>query len=304
LTVGEALAQGTALFIASGVETAALDASLLLGEVLKTDRVGLVLRSADPLPEGGFARYAESLKRRAAGECAAYILGRKEFRGLDFGVSADVLVPRPDTETLVEAALKHLDARRNTPPLPSPPSVLDLCTGSGAVAIALQYERPGTVLYASDISEAALKIALSNAARLLPYISPVPPAESGQKTEPEHRPVTFIQSDLFAEIPLRFDLITANPPYIPSGMIGALSPEVQGEPRIALDGGADGLALIRRIITEGKDHLRSGGGLLLEADPRQMDTIAGLLASEGYNDIEVYMDLAGRRRVIGGTISA
>jgi release factor glutamine methyltransferase len=176
-------------------------------------------------------------------------------------------------------------------------SVLDLCTGSGAVAIALKHERPGLAVYASDISPAALAIARGNAARLL-----------GDNA------VTFIQSDLFAAfrdppenaktgpdtLPRRFNLIVSNPPYVPSAVIPTLSSEVQREPHLALDGGNDGLTFIRKIITESRDYLAPGGALLLEADPQQMETIAGILAVQGYIGVKKYKDLSSRPRVIFG----
>ncbi|MDR2403509.1 MAG: peptide chain release factor N(5)-glutamine methyltransferase [Spirochaetaceae bacterium] len=304
MTVGEALSQGAALLnqaLAAGEEapssrtalvSPALDAALLLGDILGMDRAGLILADRRPVSPEVLAAYQRSLKRRYAGESVAYIRGRKEFRGLDFSVTAGVLVPRPDTETLVEAALARLDSRFPAGPL----CLLDLCTGSGAVAISLKYERPVLAVYASDISEAALQVARANALRLLP-------AESAPGSRPG---VLFVRGDLFAALedlpaPERvFDLITANPPYIPSALIGSLAPEVQREPRIALDGGRDGMDLIRRIIGEAPGYLRPGGDILLEADPSQMQNIGDLLASRGYKDIQLYMDLAGNRRVIGG----
>jgi release factor glutamine methyltransferase len=180
--------------------------------------------------------------------------------------------------------------------------VLELCTGSGAAAVALKNEAPETEIHASDISVAALEIAAANAARLLP--------ETG---------IRFFQADLFTpllktepdakrsfmplpaapeEQPL-FSLILANPPYVPSADIEGLPPEVQAEPRIALDGGPDGLSLIRRIIHEAPGHLEGGGSLLLEADPRQMESIRSLLVREGYTDIQTYKDLSGAERVCG-----
>jgi release factor glutamine methyltransferase len=163
---------------------------------------------------------------------------------------------------------------------------LDLCTGSGAVAIALKHECPEIEVFASDLSPEALETARLNAARLL-----------GTALEPA---VTFIQSDLFDRISRRFHLITANPPYVCTGDIKKLPREVRGEPRLALDGGADGLDLIRALIAGAPDHLFSGGVLLLEADPRQMPRIASLLEHQGFLDIQTYRDLSGAERVIGG----
>ncbi|MDR1948516.1 MAG: peptide chain release factor N(5)-glutamine methyltransferase [Spirochaetaceae bacterium] len=307
MTVGEALTEGAALLTKTidktpraslpraNIETPALDASLLLGHILGKDRAGLVLARPEPVPPAALDAYCLSLDRRLAGECVARVVGHREFRGLDFTVTPDVLVPRPDTETLVEAALARVDARGSQKPF----SLLDLCTGSGAVAVSLKHERPGLDVYASDISGAALLTARANAARLLP-----PAASNPEESAPG---VGFLRGDLFAallglpEENRSFDLITANPPYIPAGMIDTLAPEVRGEPRLALDGGEDGLKLIRSIIADAPRFLKPGGGLLLEADPGQMGNIGHLLASRGYTGIELYRDLAGRRRVIGGT---
>jgi release factor glutamine methyltransferase len=218
-----------------------------------------------------------------AGECTAYILGRKEFRCLDFTVTPDVLVPRPETETLVEAALALGNGQNLT--------VLDLCTGSGAVAIALKYESPSIELYASDISPKALTIARENARRIL-----------GTRGI-----IHFLEADLFTPLTLSrfpgsFSLITVNPPYIASGEIATLAREVRGEPLLALDGGEDGLSLIRRIITEAPAFLLPGGSLLMEADPRQMALITLILKEKGYRDIRTYQDLSGQDRVITGVV--
>ncbi|MDR2485892.1 MAG: peptide chain release factor N(5)-glutamine methyltransferase [Treponema sp.] len=281
MTVGEALAEGAALLKTASIETPRLDAALLLAEALHTDRAGLILRYLDPVSGEPRQRYGEFLKQRLAGDCVAYIVGHKEFRGLDFAINPGVLVPRPDTETLVEAALSYIDGL----PACETCMLLDMCTGSGAVGIALKHERPRIALYASDISVAALKTAQENARRLL-----------GNRDGDFH----FIQSDLFDRIEGRFTLITANPPYIPSAVIETLAQEVKQEPWIGLDGGEDGLEIIRRLIPKAKQYLSPGGMLLIEADPRQMSGIGTMLRDAGYREIKTYDDLSGRQRVIGG----
>jgi release factor glutamine methyltransferase len=317
MTITETLARGTALLKARRIESPALDAALLLAETLGLSREQLILRGPDPLGEAASRRFFQLLDRRIAGECTAYILGRKEFRGLSFLVNPAVLVPRPDTETLVEAALRDLETRikkpcpesagaagLSPPPVcrPIPPlSVLDLCTGSGAVAVALKHECPGIEVFASDLSPEALETARLNAARLLGTEPPL-----GTERHAARRPgalspaLTFIQSDLFDRIPRCFHLITANPPYIKTGEIDGLPPEVRGEPLLALDGGEDGLDLIRAIISQSPDHLFPGGLLLLEADPRQMPLVVSLLEQRGFRDIQTYRDLSGAERVSGG----
>jgi release factor glutamine methyltransferase len=285
MTIREALAKGAARLRSAGVEGPGLDAALLLGFVLKTTREQLLLIDTDTLDNGVAAEFGRLLDRRIGGECVAYILGSKEFRGLDFVVSPDVLVPRPDTETLVEAALASLSQTAGERPV-----LLDLCTGSGAVAIALKHEAPSLEVYATDISPKALAIARENASRLL--------REDGQGGA-----VHFLAGDLFEPVPrISFDLITANPPYVPSAALPGLPREVRFEPPLALDGGVDGLDLIRRIAEDAPAFLQSGGRLLMEADPRQMPEIALILEKKGYRRLRLHRDLSGSNRVIEGTL--
>ncbi|MDR2398691.1 MAG: peptide chain release factor N(5)-glutamine methyltransferase [Spirochaetaceae bacterium] len=287
MTVGEVLSAGAARLKAAAPKAQengaeALDAALLLATVLNTDRSALILRREEALSLETVRRYHRFLERRLQGECLAWLRGYKEFWGLSFAVNPDVLVPRPDTETLVEATLARIHALPRTGEF----RLLDLCTGSGAVAIALKHECPPIQVCASDISPAALALARANAARLLP-----PPG------------ITCTLSDLFAKIPGHFHFITANPPYIPSAVIPTLTIEVRREPRLSLDGGVDGLDLIRRICTEAKAHLYPGGALLMEADPRQMKRIAEILRAEGYQSITTTPDLTQRPRVISAVFS-
>jgi release factor glutamine methyltransferase len=285
MTIRETFSQACARFRDAGLETPALDAGVLLAEVLHTDRAGLIIAGDRTVSEEAQGAYARALERRLGGECVAYIVGRKEFWGLDFTVTHDVLVPRPDTETLVEAALAHKAAHRVSD---TAEEILDLSTGSGAVAIALKHERPSALVVASDISPAALAVARQNAARLLG----------------DAEAIHLIESDLFNNIDGQFDLITANPPYVPSTVIAGLAPEVRGEPLLALDGGGDdGLDLIRRIVSDAKPHLNPGAILLMEADPGEMDTIARILLAEGYEQPRLYYDAAGKARVIASAFS-
>jgi release factor glutamine methyltransferase len=291
MTVRETLAEGTARLGERNIENPGLDAALLLGRVLQRDRAGIIAAGPEPVAGEERTRFMELLDRRLSGECTACLLGKKEFWGLDFAVNAAVLVPRPDTETLVEAALEALGSSSLPPPL----ALLDLCTGSGAVAVALKHEAPFLEVWASDISAEALETAGANAARLLA-------GHDGGSVPPSGPPIRFLRGDLFAPLPPvpGFAFITANPPYIPSGEIDGLAPEVRGEPRLALDGGADGLRLLRRIIAGAPDYLRPGGTLLLEADPRQMTILGSLLEAKGCVDIKIRKDLAGIERIISG----
>ncbi|MDR1398913.1 MAG: peptide chain release factor N(5)-glutamine methyltransferase [Treponema sp.] len=278
MTIREIFCQACVRLRDAGIDTPVLDAGVLLAAVLHTDRVGLIIAGERPVSDEAWSAYMRMLERRLSGECVAYIVGHKEFWGLDFTVTPDVLVPRPDTETLVEAALSCMATHRVSD---THGEILDLCTGSGAVAIVLKHECPMAHVVASDISPAALAVARQNAARLL-----------GDA-------VQFIESDLFSKIDGQFDLITANPPYVPSALIADLTPEVRGEPLLALDGGNDGLDLIRRIISDAKPRLKPGGVLLIEADPEEMDTITRILLAEGYEQPRLYYDVAGKARVIG-----
>ncbi|MDR1100682.1 MAG: peptide chain release factor N(5)-glutamine methyltransferase, partial [Treponema sp.] len=195
-------------------------------------------------------------------------------------------------------------------------SLLDMCTGSGAVAVALKHERPEIEVFASDISPEALETARLNAVRLLgtelnpaepglvsaePVCTPMgtEPGQSRRRQSPSPA-LTLILSDLFGQISRPFHLITANPPYVKSGEIAGLPREIKKEPRLALDGGEDGLDHIRAIIAGAPERLFPGGGLLLEADPRQMPFIASLLEHQEFRDIQTYRDLSGAERVIGG----
>jgi release factor glutamine methyltransferase len=293
VTVRETLAEGTALLARGSIDTPGLDASLLLAHILHTRREGLIIKGPDSIAQKDREQFRQLIERRLKGECVAYILGRKEFRGLEFTVTPDVLIPRPDTETLVEAALEEIEKKRKArsgkqnPPL----EVLDLCTGSGAVAIALKHEQPDLEITASDISREALAVAARNCVKLLGSV-----------------PIRFIESDLFEKITPdpknpgkganRFDIILSNPPYIASRKIRSLAPEVRREPRLALDGGSDGMDLIRLIAAQGKEYLKPQGSLFFEAAPDQMKTIAGILENSGFTGIKTFPDLGGRERVI------
>ena len=289
MTVQETLSEGIRLLkspcTTAYISTPALDAALLLAEVLGTTRPDLISRGRETITESCRSKFLAFLERRRNGECVAYIQGRKEFRSLEFMVNPNVLVPRPDTEILVEAALGYIDSWEV--PLGKPItqiSVLDLCTGSGAIAVSLKRERPFLNVTALDVSPEALKIAALNASRLL------------------ENPIHLVQSNIFDTVTESFNLIVSNPPYVISGDIDTLAPEVRREPRLALDGGVDGLELIERIVSEAPQHLVPGGIILLEAAPEQKQAIRALLENNGFSSIMVHKDLAGLDRVISAKI--
>ena len=287
MIVRDVLAEATNVLSKADVESSSLDASLLLAEVLNISRSSLMAAASQPLTEESLAAFNHLMQRRLAGECVAYILGRKEFYGLEFLVNPSVLVPRPDTETLVETALEELGIEEQ------PYRVLDLCTGSGAIAVTLKHQMPELEVWATDISAEALATAKANAVRLLPG--------GGEG-------VHFCYGDLYDALPAPtpqslFSVILSNAPYVPSAEIGGLSPEVRREPLLALDGGDDGLGIIKRIICRAPEFLCPGGVLLLEADPRQMERIAFLLAQAGFAGIQTHKDLSGKERVIGAILN-
>ncbi len=288
-TVEDSLATGALLLERAGVETARLDAECLLAHVLAFPRWRLLVERTRRLGPEEFAAYLALLQRRESREPLAYLLGRREFWSLTLAVSPGVLVPRPETETLVEAALAAVRGAASGSPLPSapPPVVVDLCTGAGGVAIALARELPGARVYATDVSRRALRIARSNAER------------HGVADR-----ITFLRGDLWRALDGQgpeagADLVVSNPPYIPSGAIPGLMPEVRWEPRRALDGGPDGLAFHRAIIAGAPGHLRPGGCLLLEIGAGQAEAVRGLFERVGGFDAPwVHRDLAGCDRVV------
>jgi release factor glutamine methyltransferase len=293
MTIRDALAEGYASLAAADIENPGLDSSLLLAEALHTNRSKLTAAGQEHISQASAMAFRQLIKRRQSGECTAYILGRKEFYGLEFIVNPSVLVPRPDTETLIEIAKDRVwglgsgvwEAGKQSP------RVLDLCTGSGAIAIALKHTIPELEVWATDISAEALETAKTNASRLLPPDS-----------------IRFYQGDLYDALPPRTPnpeprtLIISNPPYIPSAELPSLSPEVRMEPALALDGGGDGLDVIRKIVSRAPEFLREGGCLLLEADPSQMKAIASLYKETGFTDIQTHADLSGGERVISGVM--
>lgn len=262
-------------FAGRGIDSPRLDAELLLADTLGLDRVGLYLNFERPLEAEELAAYRERVRRRAAREPLAYILGRTEFWSLPFKVTPEVLIPRPDTELLVEAALQRVTAA---------PRILDVGTGSGALAIALVHECAGGTATAIDISPAALAVAAENA--------------HGNGVAER---ITFIQADL-ATLPAGpFDLVVANPPYIPTGDLATLMPEVRDfEPRLALDGGADGLAAYRALAGQVNRVLAAGGWLLVEVGIGQAGEVQALFAAAGLTELFIARDLAGIERVVGG----
>ena len=305
----------TGRFEERGLGTPRLDAEVLIAAALDLPRLQLYVQFDRPLAAPELAKIREAVQRRQGGESVAYIVGKKEFFGLDFAVDTRVLVPRPDTETLVDEALGRLRPGLPEPPedvapeepagparepapaeapkgeasvaggAPPEPSrrIADVGTGSGAIIVTLGKQLPGASLYAVDASDDALAVARANA------------AQHGVG-------VTFLQGDLAAPLApfAPFDLITANLPYIPSGDLASLPPEVRAEPRLALDGGPDGLALVRRLVQQAPALLAPGGALVLEIGAGQATATAALLQAAGFVDVRARRDLGAIDRVVSG----
>ena len=279
-TVPALLARGTAALEAAGIETARPEAEWLLAGLLGVERFALFADPARRLATPTVTRYLSLVERRAAREPLQYLLGWEEFHGLRLAVSPDVLVPRPETEGLVEWALELLADRPE-------PVVADLGTGSGAIACAIARAQPAAEVLAVEISGGALAVASRNVRDL----------GVGAR-------VRLLAGDLFAplgSIPGSLDLVVANPPYLPSAVIPSLPPEVsRHEPRSALDGGPDGLHVLRRIVAGAPAVLKRGGWLLMEIGDEQAGPLASLMAAEGFSGIRARRDLNGVERYIGG----
>jgi len=279
--IGEAAALGRRRLADAGIESAALDADLLLATTLGLERERLVLERDRRLKAGDIYTYTGLLARRAQREPLAHLTGRREFYSLDFTVSADALIPRPDSETLIAAALGHLD------PAEQAWRILDLGTGSGCLLLSLLHALPDAQGVGTDVSPAALDVARRNAAAL------------GLSDRAE-----FLEGDWTAPVAdepgaARFDLVICNPPYIPSGELAGLMPEVSTfEPQIALDGGADGLDAYRRLAREVPRVAASGGLVILELGADQAGPVQELLAAQGLDVLETHADLEGRARAL------
>ena len=279
-TVPALLQRATMILEAGGIETARQDAEWLLASLLEVDRFALYLDPSRRLSTPRVTRYLALIERRAAREPLQYLLGWEDFHGLRLAVTPDVLVPRPETEGLVQWAVEMLGGRPD-------PVVADLGTGCGAIACAIARALPAAEVLAVELSAGALAVASRNVRAL---------ALSSR--------VRLLAGDLFAplgSIPASLDLVVANPPYLPSAVIPSLPPEVSRyEPRAALDGGPDGMAVIRRIVAGAPTVLKPGGWLLMEIGEEQAGPLASLMAAEGFSRIRARRDLNGVERYISG----
>ncbi|WIG98416.1 peptide chain release factor N(5)-glutamine methyltransferase [Myxococcus sp. SDU36] len=278
-TIRKVLTWTTQHFEKRQVDAPRLTAEILLSYVLELSRVRLYVDLDRPLSKEELGAYRALIERRMAGEPTQYLTGVREFYNRPFKVDARVLIPRPETELLVEAALRML-------PKDAPGRALDVCTGSGCIAISLAAERPQATVIATDLSPDACALARENAQAL------------GVADR-----VTVLQGDLFAPVPAgeRFQVVVSNPPYIASEEIAGLSAEVRREPKLALDGGPDGLVAVRRVVTGARQWLEPGGLLAMEIGEDQGPAVLELLRAAGYADARVEKDLERRERMAFGT---
>ena len=251
-----------------------LESSLLLCHILDTEKEKLFSMMTDEISGSSFSEFAELVRKRLSGVPYAYITGSREFFSRDFYVNENVLIPRPDTEVLIEAALEIASENRIE-------TILDLCTGSGCIAVTLALELPESSVYASDVSAGALDVYKENCRRYAV------------------RPACFL-SDLFENINGKFNMIASNPPYLTDNEVREKETEGLFEPALALAAGADGLGIIRKIIKISVDYLESDGYLLLEASPDQCDAVKYMMLESGFGDTMIINDLAGRNRVTIG----
>lgn len=279
MTYRKCYEQGCRTLQAAGIEEAALDARLLLEAVCGTDRNDLLVHGEQPVSPEAEEKYLNWIRQRAEHIPLQQLTGEQDFMGLTFTVNEHVLIPRQDTEILVEEVLKELhDGMR----------VLDMCTGSGCILLSLLHYSNDCEGLGVDLSAEALEVAGRNVLKVL----------TPEKAEHAH----FLQSDLFEKVEGKFEIIVSNPPYIASAEVEKLMPEVRDhEPRMALDGTEDGLYFYRRIIEEAGKHLVSSGMLFFEIGYDQGQAVSELMRTEGYCDVQVVQDYAGLDRVVLGT---
>lgn len=272
LAAGDTLAA-----VLRSVPLPALETRILASQALGLTRVQLITQSDRPLTATEAQALSDLIRRRLAGEPIAYIVGQREFFGLSFAVTSAVLIPRPETELLVELALQHL---------PQNGRVLDLGTGSGAIAVALAHQRPDANVTALDASEEALTIARDNAAR-------------------NGAAVRFLHSDWYTALDEeRFDIIVSNPPYIEKNDPHLAQGDLRFEPLNALTDHADGLSDLRTIVAGAGRHLAAGGWLMMEHGYDQAEAVRALLTDQGFTQVQSWKDLAGIERVSGGRRSS
>ncbi len=285
VTLKQLLEEGCQCLEQQEIPDARVDAWLLLSHVFHLRRVDYLIRPDAKAGEVLAETYRDCIRRRARHIPLQHITGEQEFMGFSFKVNEHVLIPRQDTEVLVECVLEHMSGK-------SSGSVLDMCTGSGCILLSLMAMKPWAVGHGADLSDQALCVARENELRIRKQVQ----RPSFGASQPRIR---WIQSDLFENISDKYDIIVSNPPYIPSEQIRTLMPEVKSyEPVMALDGSGDGLAFYRRIVRDAPEHLNAGGMLFFEIGWDQAEAVSRLLKARGFDRIHVKKDLAGLDRVV------
>ncbi|MDR3285030.1 MAG: peptide chain release factor N(5)-glutamine methyltransferase [Treponema sp.] len=297
MTVRQLLRSARSLFADPGVPqpspTPLLDCECLLSHICGTTRSRLLAQDDRELTATELAQFREAAKKRQSGLPVAYLTGKKEFFGMEFTVTPDVLIPKPDTELLVEHALSFIESLpKARTPQSRPLEIADVGTGSGCIAIPVLANATRDIrVTAIDISRAALAIARENAARLLP------PAKQ--------RAITFVRSNIFSALhSAAYTLILSNPPYVPSKIAKTLLSDGRNEPLLALDGGEDGLDCVRALADQAAEHLTPDGCLLLETGEYNIDKAEHYLASRGFREIIRYTDLGGYPRLLRAVVTA
>jgi release factor glutamine methyltransferase len=280
VTVREALMIGRKTLTEAGTANPALDSELILGHVLAKDRLKLLTDDQENLTQQQVECYDNLLALRCQSVPIAYIIGRKEFYGLNFYIKPGVLIPRPETEFVVEETLNVVRSIKN-------PVIADLCFGSGAISVAIAVNNSGAKVYASDISDIACEVAKTNI-----------------KAHRVEDRVLLFSGDLWTPFETRkirdFDVVVSNPPYIPTGELCTLPKDIKNEPQIALNGGTDGLEFYRRIVSKAPEFLKPGGRVIFEIGWNQAGDVEIILKKTGFRDIKVIKDYAGFDRVISG----
>ena len=283
MKIKDILLNGIKILKDNNIEDANMKCKIVLADLLGKNKEYLVVHDEDEIEDGLNRIFLEKIERLKNHEPLQYIINKQEFMGFEFYVDENVLIPQPDTENLVEEVILLSDKLRKS--VRKELRILDLCTGSGAIAISVSKLIKNTLVYASDISKAALKIAEENSSR-------------------NRANVLFFESDLFSEISklYKFDIIVSNPPYIEKSVIDTLTEEVKKEPILALDGGEDGLDFYRKIAKGAKEYLNENGYLAFEIGYNQRIDVMQILKENGYKNIYSRKDLGGNDRIVVGQI--
>lgn len=278
-TLAEVYRKGARILENAGIEDFSYDSLCLMEHFFSVDRAGLIISGAQPADSTVCGRFLSAIEDRAKGKPLQYIIGKWNFMGLDFYVGEGVLIPRDDTEVLAEAALEYLKNVTN-------PVVIDLCSGSGAIAIAIAKYLPGSKVTAMELSDSASEY-LNKNVRLNNVNN-----------------VTVVKGDVTKEsdnfLNGSFDLVVSNPPYIESNQIDVLQRELQFEPRMALDGGLDGLYFYRTITEKWASKIKQGGMLAYEIGESQYEAVSSMLEEKGFENISYRLDLQGFKRTVSG----